>query len=327
MFCGYCGTQVPEGMPFCPGCGNAVGQQPAAPSPVQSAVDAPGEPSREVVMEHLTYAAELEKTVYAYRQLGNRLQKKINSLGRSKNIRAVPKQVLWLHGGVLVFAVLMWLYFFLSWSQYGIVPTIIMILVAVIMAPSLIKIGHKFFVIKNARDLTNAAMEQDEQRVAREKFQITQLQKQQQEVKSRFNESNNLLQRVYAVNILHPSYRNMKAVTTILEYYQAGMCTQLGGPFGAYSKYSLESKLIAIDTKLEIVHQDLEQIKYSHKKLHDALSTTNAMLDRICRQNDDLLAVNREIAENTELTAYNTSVIRTNTSISAYLDMVNSSRY
>ncbi len=328
MFCGYCGTQVPEGMRFCPGCGNAADQQPTAQSPVQTAVvgGAQSEPSREVVIEHLTYAAEMEKTVYAYRQLGNRLQNKINSLGHSKNIRTVPNQVVWTYGVVLIVAVIFLLILFFSLSRYGTIAQVIMIFIMVAIFPSLFKVGVKFFASKNARDVRNGQIVLDEQRVAREKFQITQLQQQQQDIKRRLNESDALLQRVYAVNIINPSYRNMKAVTTILEYYQTGMCTQLGGPFGAYSKYSLESKLGDIDTKLEIVHRDLEQIKYSHRKLHDALSTTNALLDRICDQNEDLLATNRQIAENTELIAYNTNAIRTNTAVSAYVDVMTYSR-
>ncbi len=43
--------------------------------------------------------------------------------------------------------------------------------------------------------------------------------------------------RLYACGIIYPKFRNMMAVNQLLEYIEMGMCTELGGPHGAYAKY------------------------------------------------------------------------------------------
>lgn len=168
---------------------------------------------------------------------------------------------------------------------------------------------------RKARDEMQSSLRQDRERVEREKKfqpvlmeQIKLLQKQSEKVKE-------TLARLYSCNIIHPKYRNLIAVTMFCEYLETGRCSALTGHEGAYNIYEQEVRMNRIITQLDAAANMLGEIKKSQNLLFREISEANSTLKQIENDNQKLLASMNamnasmdSIAENMELTAYNTKV-------------------
>ena len=282
--------------------------------------------SYEAVVEHLTYAAELEKTLYTYKNLHNRIQSKIDSLGHYKTVPeyTVRTDILFICVIVLILGAFFWL---IRLFRYGTVGIVIAALIGIILLPSSIKVIKMFIIRTKSKGKIKKIKADDEVRVANERLAITKLKQQQNEIRANYNATSNLLKKLYNMDIIYPTYRHMAAVTTILEYFNSGRCYQLQGHDGAYNLFSFEEKQNIIISKMDRIIDQLEQIRSTQYMLYDAINSVKVTLNRVIEQNEEIIRTNNQIAQNTELIAYNTSVIRRNAEISAYLDMKNSPRY
>lgn len=81
-------------------------------------------------------------------------------------------------------------------------------------------------------------------------------------------ESENLLQRFYTQNVIYPKYQTLPALTRIYEYFITGRCEELTGPHGAYNLYEDELRKDTIISQLNIVIENLEQIKQNQYLLY-----------------------------------------------------------
>lgn len=179
----------------------------------------------------------------------------------------------------------------------------------------------EFKSYSDAKKWYETCVANDRRRVDRELRYISELRDQQVEISEKCRECEKLLSRLYGLNIIYKSYRNLVAVLTILEYLDSGRCSSLTGAHGAYDTYSYEEKQNRIISKLDTVIHMLDDIKSTQYLLYDAISTANELSQCICDQNERLIETGREIKENTELIAYNTDIIRENTTISAYIGL------
>lgn len=315
MFCSRCGAQVSENVSFCPDCGNAIVHRQETLYPIQNQVVAAElpEPSHETVIEHLTYAAELEKSVYFYQRLWERIQQRIQMLGHSTYIeKPTPLHAEdFLEWWLMVPLAISWVisYFTENWLLLCVCVLFVLVRYFVLFAE---KQAERAEYLKR--------VEEDRQRVLEEQAVIAQLKKQQQEIMKQTNETRTLLKRVYAIDILFPKYRNMVAVLTILEYFQAGRCDTLRGRDGAYNLFSSEEMQKVIISRLDCVVQQLESVKQSQYMLYQAVSETNVLLGEIYGQNEELIRVGRQIEANTAMMQYHSANAERNTRISAYVD-------
>jgi len=106
------------------------------------------------------------------------------------------------------------------------------------------------------------------------------------------NETINLLNAYYDLNIIYPKYRNLIAISSIYEYLLSGKCHELTGPGGAYATYDLESRLDYIIVRLDDVIEKLDQIQNNQYQLYDAINNgfkqSNALLNDIAHGIDRL---------------------------------------
>ena len=327
MFCSSCGTKILNNAKFCTKCGASVENEVNDISTVNTngTLAAKDEIPCQVVTEHLKHASELEKTLYTYKGLYGKLQDEIDSLGRGKIIPKMsfaPDIIM----GALLLCFLGFLPIIAKLLTYGTIGVIVAVMVGIIIVPIGISVLLSLIKRIHTRKELKDIKAEDQDRVNREMLVIEHLKKQQQEIVAQYHATEDLLNKVYELDIIYPTYRNMAAVITILEYFESGRCAQLKGSNGAYNLFSYEEKQNVIISKIDSVINRLDQIKSTQYMLYESLKKANHTLNRVWAQNEEILNTNKQIAQNTELTAYNSQVIKNNTTISAYLDIANLSK-
>ncbi len=329
--CPECKKAVSDSAISCPNCGYPLTKNVNQSKMVVQSEEQEG--SIKDIINYLRYAAMLEQTVYTYERTSDRLFDKICSLGHKREIpkpdppnktlsfEALIEGLPFVFGGVCIAVFVICCLF---GGCFGSNLMTAVVIAGVLTAVVEIVRGVKAISdIKTSQKNYARAVQADNERVAREEKMSDKLTNEMVAVDDRVNENKELLKKLYGLNVIHPKYQNMIAVTTMLEYLESGRCLSLTGPHGAYDTYSYEEKQNIIIGRLDTVISMLDEIRQTQRALYDAIQESNAIAADICGQAQRIAEANRDIADNTALIAYNTSVIRQNTEISAYIDMYN----
>lgn len=150
------------------------------------------------------------------------------------------------------------------------------------------------------------AVAKDNARVARENVLKAEINRQISSVKEEQAKTKNALNAIYSLDIIHPSYRNLVAVSTFYDYFDKGICVSLTGRDGAYAFYEEALRFQRIETKLDVIISKLDEISENQRYIAELVREGNASLRRIEKQNDRMISQQSEIVENTALTEYNT---------------------
>lgn len=347
IICEECGKEFSDKAAACPNCGcptqSKQTQQIVARDNGGQLVE--DEAPRDEVIRHLRYAKEIETTLFALREANRRIEQKIASLGHGSNIKK-PADLYYDFPGWGVFFISFAICLLLACAILeGSVLNVILILtivplifgssellvdvgialagaLAVTLVLGLIHVTKRRLAYGKKVKEYNDQVEADRKRVLHEKEQIKTLRNQQTAISKEILQNETLLKRLYALNIIFPKYRHMVAVITMLEYFESGRCSRLKGGHGAYDTYSYEEKQEVIIGKLDTVIRMLNDIRQTQYMLYEAIQDANATAGMIYAQSERMITSNNRIAENTALTAYNTEIIRRNTEISAYIDVV-----
>ncbi len=115
------------------------------------------------------------------------------------------------------------------------------------------------------------------------------------------------------MNVVHPKYWDIIALSTILEYFVVGRCTELTGTDGAYNLYENEIRANRIITQLDNVIDSLDQIKKmqyrTYEVMKDIQDGTKAISEKLDIAVSSLTKISEDtgaIRETAELIAYNT---------------------
>lgn len=105
------------------------------------------------------------------------------------------------------------------------------------------------------------------------------------------------LNQLFSLNIngrpvLHKDYRDIVSVATIIGYLEARKCTELEGYQGAYNLYDQQKRYNTIISKLDLVIDHLEDIKYSQRDLYDAIHDVD---NRVNRLNGEIMSISDNI--------------------------------
>ncbi|MBQ9794897.1 MAG: zinc ribbon domain-containing protein [Clostridia bacterium] len=300
--------------------------------------------SLQKVIQHLSYAAILEKSIFTYKRIHKRLESRISQLGHPQRIAEPPdsKQFKVFSPMWAFFPIFLIVLVILSAESGDLISDLISVITVILiffnnelleraLIAALIGVGGALFcvVIKaisvrsTRKKLIRAyreALAKDQERVSAERRLIQHLRQQQSDIQSHINKNAALLENLYSLDIIFPKYRHMVAVLTILEYLQAQRCTQLTGHEGAYNLFEHEERQNKIIAKLDVAIGMLDQLRKSQFLLYEAICDANNTLQRVQSQSERIAEASSKIEANTALTAYNTSVIRNNTEISAYID-------
>ena len=115
----------------------------------------------------------------------------------------------------------------------------------------------------------------------------------------------NALNQIYAVGIIHPKYRNLVAIASFYDYFDTGRCNTLTGPNGAYAIYEEELRFQRIESRLDVIISKLDEIIDNQQYLGELMRDANDTLHRIDQTNNRMMKSMNRISENAELTAYN----------------------
>lgn len=170
-------------------------------------------------------------------------------------------------------------------------------------------------LLSNSEDLIKNTMEYDLNEICKEEVD---------DAKKVLLDLYSCREKLYAVDIIYPKYRELPALTSIYEYLKIGRCTVLEGHEGAYNLYESELRSDLIVSKLDTIIDSLEQIKQNQFLLYTELQSINQSIKSLERtMSDGLRDVESQmkksnrflenqgqelkaIKENTEMTAYYT---------------------
>lgn len=130
------------------------------------------------------------------------------------------------------------------------------------------------------------------------------------------------LDRVYQTDLIYPKYRNLPALTCIYEYFVTGRCDELTGPHGAYNMYEDETRKDTIISQVNVVIDNLEQIKNSQYMLYQQVSAIRQDTYAVTRELQAIKGYTLVTAQMSALNAYYSAVTASNTRISATCDLL-----
>lgn len=142
------------------------------------------------------------------------------------------------------------------------------------------------------------------------------------QLRTPLDETKATLEKLYALDVVFPKYRNLVAISTMYEYFASGRVSELGGPNGAYNLYESELRQNLIINKLDVIVTNLENIKENQYALYTELQKTNATLRGISSDVSMLLSETKSIAANTRTIADSTKEIEKAANITAYCSQI-----
>lgn len=141
-------------------------------------------------------------------------------------------------------------------------------------------------------------------------------------MKKTLGEIKDTLENLYAMNIVHPKYRNMVAMCSICEYFETGRCTSLKGADGAYNLYEAELRQNLIISRLDTIIDKLDDIKSGQYMLYCELKETNRILRSISSEVANIASATDSIAQTSSITAVCTQATAKNTEALKYIALV-----
>lgn len=172
------------------------------------------------------------------------------------------------------------------------------------------------------------AVKRDRDRLVRETQQKALLEDSLGKLEKRKADTEELLSKAYALDIIYPKYRTLTMVCSLYEYICSGRCTTLGenevsGSKGAYNILEEEIRLDRIILKLDQILIKLDEIKSTQYMLYAAVNEGNNRSAQIMSSIEQLYSelerrslgqenLNQQLEvlqKNSALTAYNTERI------------------
>ncbi len=292
------------------------------------------------LITYLENVIDLESTVFTQSNMIDSLQRKINSLGCSRNIyvRNVPTR----NFGELVMPVAtvvgaigsgigflsglgsgnIFSMFFNSIGnaiEYGLIGA------GIGFAAGMVRYFYAKYMEsserKNAQAQANNEAKQDHRRVLAEKDQAARLAVLQNDLIAKHSQTKAVLQKYYDANVLYEKYRHFAAVCMICEYLKSGKCETLRGHEGAYVLYDRESRLDTINYKIDSVLSNLEAIRENQAILYDAIQRGNRTMEKVLNESYKQTRLMEFTSEQSAIAAYNSGVAAQEAKLANWLSL------
>ena len=95
------------------------------------------------------------------------------------------------------------------------------------------------------------------------------------------NDGMAVCRRLYQLDYIYPKYHHLAALTSIYEYFITGRCDSLAGPYGAYNIYEEEMRQDKIISQLNLIIENLDQIKTNQYMMYKEISKVKQSTDRV----------------------------------------------
>lgn len=297
------------------------------------------------LIDYLRDVAVTECQLYAQAELDCRLEKKIRQLGRARRFEKPVKResstkteliAAVLIGSLAIFALII---LFIGGVQDGfdyVMETaggmLLLFIGALILALILFHKHRK--EVEEIERINRANLAEyhrningDKIRVQNELAMKQRLLAQQNQVRAAIRHTQAARQSLYALNIIHPDYRDIVPATSFYDYFEKGICTEFTGFGGAYARYEEDLRFARIEGKLDVIIHKLDEILANQKTLASLLRESNATLRRIEAKNDAMAKNIEQIKENSELTAYNTRCAAQSLSVMEHIEFYRAMKY
>lgn len=153
----------------------------------------------------------------------------------------------------------------------------------------------------------------NEKRVQWVNNEVVILQNEQNNLNEKLKCTENVLEQMYAANIIFPKYRNIIAVSSFYEYILSGRCDELEGRDGAYNIFENEVRMELIVYKMDEIINKLDEIKEHQYMLYSAMQESNQRINKLSNELDSIVANSQRIEENTQMMEYYSWISATNT--------------
>lgn len=234
----------------------------------------------------------------------------------------------------LIVGVVWWIIFYRwAWgSLFVVVPAVLVICVVATTFFSILISMHSVMKKRKETDLENfEKVEEYKQnlrntraRVSNELATKNVILANEDALWDKYNETNEILQSLYGLGVIHPKYRNLAAISSIYEYFDTGRVTTLEGVNGAYNLYESEYRLDRIITNLDIVISNLQGIREAQYYLFNALSDANNRIAKLTHLSQLSLDISKQNQQTSEIIAYNTQVTASNTAALKWFAIIDS---
>lgn len=99
---------------------------------------------------------------------------------------------------------------------------------------------------------------------------------------------------------------------------ESGRCDRLEGPYGAYNKFDTESyrkqsisNLQGIKMRLDIIISNQNRLEIIAMKMSESIEDMKKDIKNICATTKNIETISLEIAENTKISAWSSTVLAT----------------
>ncbi|MGN0516248.1 hypothetical protein [Eubacterium sp.] len=115
-----------------------------------------------------------------------------------------------------------------------------------------------------------------------------------QEVTEEYKKSKEILDEIYATDLIPKRYQGLVQTATIYGYLYNGICTNIRGHGGVYERYENDLKLGVIIDRLNMINDKLNTVINNQKLLYDELCSINSELSDI---KSEIAAGNKTLSE------------------------------
>ena len=137
------------------------------------------------------------------------------------------------------------------------------------------------------------------------------------------NKTKELLGQLYKKDFIYPKYQSLPALTSIYEYLLTGRCEELAGAHGAYNLYEDEVRKDTVISQLNIVIDNLGQIKQNQYMLYQQATLIRNKTTAIKQELQQIKGYTINLTELTALNTYYSALTARNTDISATFALLN----
>jgi hypothetical protein len=330
MFCKNCGVSIDDDAKFCSGCGSSVSNSNTVPASAKE-THLDNQSERDITLLHLYDLRMLEMAKAKLNNNWIQVDNRIKNLGIAGSFDAPRKgspevEFSWIFGVFAAAVALLGVGWFidvlvteviLGWfnsksslfMRIGTVLAVILAIIGVIMI--IIRLiqsikEHKSYQQRLAR--YNSVIANDQQRVGREIVEQKRLIPIKAEIHKEWEKVGAILKKAYSVNLIPEQYRNLYAVYYLNEYLST-------------SQESLRDALLHCNLhyNFEAIKQKLDAIYHQVSNLVIEQAITNARLENIQEQNENLLEHAIKTANNTAKAAQYSQIAAANTEAMVYI--------
>lgn len=129
---------------------------------------------------------------------------------------------------------------------------------------------------------------------------LAQIEKDKPRLRKTYDKCEQCLQKLYALNIVHPDYQYLEACGMFLQYLKTGRAHSLeqrGGDAGAYNLYEN-------DLKFNVIKNQLDQVLRNQQILYGVLNEINSSIESLCGSVGKIEQYARQTAQNTRISAW-----------------------